>query len=234
MEGDVIDLGILRRTFPSSVGGADPQVQEDADGFYFESERLDDFEDIGNDGHRVAEQIVREMNGVARMLDSTFRPVRLVGRYAKGGNVHIVVTDTLEIRDHATVTASGVVTDAAGYVVVGSAEPDPVGPRLLALSDRSAPVAEALALLGTPALLGWFELYKLYEVLRSEVDPVAAGWTTKAQLSAFTASANRPDVSGADARHARMPGAAPQRTMTLPEAREYVTALVRTWLESLI
>src|SRR5689334_3421489 len=74
IEGDAIDLNILRRTFPSGESEADPQVGEDSAGFYFESDRLDPFEGIGNDAHRVAEEIVRGLNGVARMLDSGFRP----------------------------------------------------------------------------------------------------------------------------------------------------------------
>jgi hypothetical protein len=184
---------------------------------------------MGDEGHQRAEQTVREMNGAARVLDSSFRTVHLVGRYKRGSFVQIVVSDTLEIRSHATV--SGIVGAGSGQA---PPPPDPVGPKFVALADTSPPVAEVLAILGTPAPLGWFELYKLYEIVRHEMDPIPAGWTSNADLKAFTASANRHDVSGADARHARSSGQPPRRTMALADARGYIMRLTHQWLASLI
>jgi hypothetical protein len=127
--------------------------------------------------------------------------------------------------------ASGVVLGQDGKPF---SPPPPVGPRLFALADTSSVVADALALLGTPASLGWFELCKLYEIVTHEVDVVAAGWTSQADMKAFTASANRHDVSGAEARHARNSGAMPRRTMTISEATDYMKAVTRSWMESLL
>jgi hypothetical protein len=47
----------------------------------------------------------------------------------------------------------------------------------------------------------------------------------------FKASANREEVSGELARHARYKGDAPVNTMTLPEARQFISGLVTRWLD---
>jgi hypothetical protein len=63
---------------------------------------------------------------------------------------------------------------------------------------------------------------------------VSTGWTTKADLSAFTGSADHNRVAGIhEARHARMSGDLPKRTMTREEAQGYIRGLARDWLASL-
>ena len=54
----------------------------------------------------------------------------------------------------------------------------------------------------------------------------------KRRRTAFTASANRPDVSGKSARHARHGGWPPRYTMTLNEGREFIADLVTAWIGS--
>jgi hypothetical protein len=97
-------------------------------------------------------------------------------------------------------------------------------------------VAEALALMGQPVALGWIELYKVFEIVGDSVKPNTLdkiGLATAHDLSAFRASANRPDVSGADARHARMSGGPPKHHMSLPEGRQFISDLVQAWIDSL-
>jgi hypothetical protein len=97
-------------------------------------------------------------------------------------------------------------------------------------------VTEALTLMSQPVALGWTELYKVFEVVRDSVKPNMldnSGLASAHDLKAFRASANRPDVSGADARHARMPGELPRHHMSLPEGRQSISDLVRAWIDSL-
>ena len=94
-------------------------------------------------------------------------------------------------------------------------------------------VAEVLDLLGNadPAP-DRAELYKVHEILLASVPGFyQRGWVTRDQISTFTASANRREVSGDLARHARLKGDPPGRTMTLGEARQLIGALVRRWLD---
>jgi hypothetical protein len=95
------------------------------------------------------------------------------------------------------------------------------------LSGELAPAGESL---------GWVELYKVHEIIRDGIKPKKLpelGWATKADDSAFTASANRADVSGTDARHARNSGETPTHTELLAEGRPFVSKLVIKWLDSL-
>jgi hypothetical protein len=114
-------------------------------------------------------------------------------------------------------------------------QPPPPGPRDVQVAGVDANVTEALEILGRadPAP-DWIDLWKVFEVVRDAVPGLEhKGWISKADLSAFRASANRPDVSGADARHARMPASPPKRTMTVGEARALIGVLVAAWLDSL-
>jgi hypothetical protein len=60
-----------------------------------------------------------------------------------------------------------------------------------------------------------------------------SGWTTKADLNAFTGSADNHLVSGIhEGRHARGSGEPPKRTVTLDEAQASIRDLARKWLDS--
>jgi hypothetical protein len=187
----------------------------------------------------LAAALLAKMSGAARVLHSGYRPVSLNGHFLNNveGTTHAVVeVGTAEARSHASFSA----------VVVSGDEPVPAprplpppGVPLLQLARQDPNVAEALRLIGNADVLDWFVLYKLYEIVRDDVrasgqrlDRTARKlkWASGSDLDAFTASADRPDVSGGEARHARMSGSAPSRTMTLPEARQFMLDLVRKWM----
>jgi len=109
------------------------------------------------------------------------------------------------------------------------------GPGYVQRAAADSDVAEVLEILGrAEPEPDWVELYKVFEIVSSRVPGLdKKGWVTSAGIRAFTASANRPDVSGAQARHARMPGGRPKGTMTLVEARQMISVLVAAWLDSL-
>jgi hypothetical protein len=102
---------------------------------------------------------------------------------------------------------------------VPTSQPAPPALSYLALVASHPHVAEVLDLMGAGMEApSWVELYKVYEILRDDVrlDKIEThGWATGTEISAFTASANRSDVSGIGARHARQPGGPPKRTMTI-------------------
>ncbi|MCA1676884.1 MAG: hypothetical protein LC799_33490 [Actinobacteria bacterium] len=114
--------------------------------------------------------------------------------------------------------------------------------RYLTLATTHAVVAELLALVGNADRLDWIELYKAYEIIKHAVSGGKEGIQALAatldvpesEIKRFTGSANRPDVSGHDARHARMPGARPKQTMTLPDGRHFIRDLTRRWLDTLV
>lgn len=89
--------------------------------------------------------------------------------------------------------------------------------------------------MGQPDALNWTQLYKVFEIVRDDVKPqslIDLGWASATEISAFTGSANRPDVSGAGARHARMGGPLPRRQMSEDVARDFISRLVTSWIDS--
>jgi hypothetical protein len=172
--------------------------------------------------------LLRRVNGVAQALSSDVRAVGLTGRFSDetGRHHQVVLADSAEVRARANpVTVS-----------VGGKQPPPPpapGPGYVQLAQIHPDVAEVLDLLGNadPAP-GWAELYKVHEILLDNVPGFyQRGWVTRDQIGTFTGSANRREVSGDLARHARLKGDPPRRTMTLGEARQLIGALVTRWLD---
>jgi len=228
LEGHEFDLEILCELFQAG----DPLVAQDPlDGYYLEFSALQDAS--GQLDHSAAEPLVKRINGAARAADQGFRPVHLRGRYtAPDGTMSVMVsTDTAEARSRARATA---VVVSGGIPVP---EPPPKGPRYVKLAEQDADVADVLRVLGQPAPLDWYDIYKAWEIVEHALggsrQVVAQGWVTKADIDRLTASANHPGISGDEARHARMSGTpGSNRTMTMSEADALVRRLVANWIES--
>jgi hypothetical protein len=227
LKGNPVDLDALVDLFREG----DPRIAADDNGFYVTSVAFDAL-DNGPAFHATASSALLRINGVARALDGNFRPVSLVGRFTDStGQTHVVATpDTVEAR-----------SQAMPPVVQGAVElplPSPPGPAYFNLAESHPDVADAQAILGKPlASLGWDDLYKLFEIVRENVGSERAlekkRWADKKDLSSFRASANRPDLSGEDARHARMSGGSPSYSMSLSEARALISRIMVAWWNEL-
>ncbi|MFE3269738.1 hypothetical protein [Streptomyces sp. NPDC059215] len=235
LDGHAFDLDTLCELFAAG----DPQVNKESDGLYYlASCELDGLIDDAGPLVETASLLLRRVVGVARALDSSFRPVTLTSQFTDdsggGKRHHVVAAATMEIR--ARMSATGVVT--AADQSPPPPPPPPQGPMYMELIKAHADVAEVLDILGRPSVsMTWVDLYKVYEIVRHNVGSDKAlkgkGWVPDSDISAFTGSANRPDVSGSEARHARLPGAFPKRTMTLAEGEAFIRTLVVAWWDSL-
>jgi len=229
LKGHDFDLITLAELFREG----DPAVSADDEGHYLSFVAPDELLDDGARLYEVASLLLHQVNGVARVRSSHFRPVRLVGRFSDDARRQhaVVLAETAEARVRAF---------SAAVAVDGQQPPAPpaAGPSYVQLARTHLDVAEVLEILGkaNPAP-DWVELYKVFEIVRDSVGGLKPlerqGWVTAAALDAFTASANRPDISGAQARHARTSPKPPRkRTMTLIEARQMIGVLVTAWLDS--
>jgi hypothetical protein len=246
LTGHPFDLQTLAELFVSG----DTRVVKDGDDYFLTATAIDN----GPDGvpfYEAAPVMLQRVNGLARVLrGDDYRPVALSGRYQEGESVHtvasagvaeargkayssmvVVGSATLEARAHLSATGEVSRTGAP------TPQPPARGPACLALVASHPLVAEVLDLMGqAEAAPGWVELYKVYEIIRDGVRPETIegkGYATRTELSAFTASANRSDVSGIDARHARQSGGPPKRTMTINEGRQFIASLATRWFDSL-
>ena len=245
LEGHSVDLDALAREFPTG----DPHIVVTDQGTFLEATALDSlFDDAGGLVDTANEHLAR-LNGYAILAVAGYQAVRLTSRFVREGgptHVHLVAHDEARARDSVTVVASVAAETRATACVVASvvvdgvpvAPPPPEGLRHLARATTDKNVADLLALIGNAESLGWYELYKAYEIICDAVGSgqkglLDRGWTTKVELSRFTGSANHPDASDVEARHARQAGGPPSNAMTLGEGQQFIRDLARRWLDSL-
>jgi len=232
LEGDEIDVRALTQLFYEG----DIRVLHDADedAYYLTAPEIDN-PPADTKFYDAAQTRLLQLNGLARLDDSYFRPVALSGKYTDGERTHQVVSP----RSIALALRPGrptvVVTRPDGTVV-----PDPPSPwpgRVKVAATHSA-AARVLRIMARNDDLDWYDLYKIHEIIRRDIEKKKLhklGWTTKARDRAFTVSADRFEVSGDAARHAVDSRAEPPRqTMTIDEGRAYISNLVTQWMDSMI
>lgn len=179
------------------------------------------------DVRAAAAKLLDTAAGVASIRNPGFQPVTLTGqvRDSAGKNTHVVLVDPVTTVSIASPVV--VVTDGSN-----TPPPPPSEADFAALALRDSNVSEALRHLRTDA--DWHALYKVYEVVRDDLggtkrlmslrpsDPMA--------LDTFTESANRSEISGDAARHARLGGQPSGRSTDLVSARHLIRSLVEAWM----
>lgn len=233
VEGERFDLDIAKELYPEDGLGF-VRFSEDATGVHFRSEELDAAPDPGAP-EAVSASLLERINACGRLVDPSFRPIRLTKRFLDIEGNQTVILGTAVFEGRGRFTATGVVASSEG---AHSTPLPPLAPRLVNLADRDSIAAEVMRILNAPGALGWAELYKVFEIVEHELGGlnalVATGWTTRRMANNFTLSANRRDVSGDGARHARNAGRKPSadRSMTLDNGTDYIRDLTRSWLVS--
>jgi hypothetical protein len=222
LDGHEFDLQDLADWLPSG----NVRVAKDDVGYYLSAADIDNPPE-GKTFYEAAQDLLPIVNGIGRLRSVGFHPVKLDGQYQDGDKQHAVLSvDSVKIRSrvHAVITGPD-----------GKEKPQPPPPGIAYAELAARPeVAEALRVLATPGG-GWVELYKVYEIINDAVPGGLrkSGLATKAEISAFTVSADRPDIGGPGARRARMRGGRPKRTMTELQAREFIGRLLRAWMDTL-
>lgn len=216
LEGDQYYLQPL----PDRLHYGDTVIQREGSEYVLVSTEIDAAPD-DHEANAIAAKLIRHINAIGRIHDPNFRPMKL-GRYTDETG-QSVITGVM----HTTLPALR--SGDAGY---------PFGaPDYLALAESNSHVCRVLSIFARNDELDWYDLYKVHEIIRRDVEPQKLdqlGWTTKAEDSAFTVSANRYDVSGDAARHAVDNGEdPPKRTMSLREGCKYISSLTARWLDSL-
>ena len=185
---------------------------------------------FSDDGKSSGRQLIDRINGLGRTKNADFRPVNLAGKYTTpDGSNHMFVS---------AVSGDFRIRGSAAGITLGRdgpPEPDPPSPwpARFALAATNPDVAEALDVMGRAEPLARVALFKVHEIIRDAIKPnkiYKLKWVTRSDDRAFTGSADRPDVSGSEARHARMPGLPPRRTMSIADGRSYISDLVVKWL----
>lgn len=232
LEGHGSDLEKLVGLFRDG----DPRVSKEDSIYYVTSVQFDGLFDDSRRLADAASRLLIHIIGISRALDASFRSVKLGGKYVesdgRGTERRRQIFQLETAYERNTAGSLKLVTDGPWQT------PVPQGTVYMQLISEPD-VAEVFAIFGSASTnLGWVDLYKVYEIVRHHVGGekslLTYPWVSKAEISAFTGSANRPDVSGDSARHARTSGRAPARTMTLTEGQEFIRNIVIAWLDSLV
>jgi hypothetical protein len=218
LTGDVFDLQDLADLLPSG----DVRVIRSGDEFYLTAAELDS-PPVGAVVPDVAERVLARVNGLARARIHDFMPVRLSGRYSGDGTAAGYLFST-----EPAVRMEGRSRLRVGGVAAGTS--------YLELASRNGDVAEALEIMGRPERPNFAELHRVYEIIEhagalgAAIKSAAVPETSR---TLFIRTANHPDASGADARHARSRQVPPKRPMTIAEARTMISRLLAAWTNSL-
>lgn len=215
IDGDKMSCEILEILFPT-----DPRVSQDDKGFFFSSPALEAAEQTGPPwAVGAAELLLSHMNGIARIRSTGFEGAKMVGYEGVPGRAQ-VSRIRVETWDR----------DADHGLEPQSAR------REMMLTMGSVRVARVLRLLGSAgSTTDWFDLYKIYESVRADLkdsddSQLLDIWIDKNDLTTFTESANRAEISGDGARHAELNGPPSGRSMTLGEAHALMVTCVQQWL----
>ena len=229
LAGDPADLRLLAEQFPA---GSEPVVAENGDGqYYLTSAELDHHAD-GLDLHAEAKKILIRLNAIGRLVSDAYLPVSLARKYENSDDhvTHVLAIDDLVIRSSVeSVNLDGPGTSPASL---------PPGSEYMDIVTANRNAVDGVIRLLAAQNPGWVELYKVYELIGKEAENrgltfETVGGVSKAKSSAFRVSANREDISGADARHAVSPGGdRPRRTMTSSEGRAFIREVAINWLKS--
>jgi hypothetical protein len=225
---DDLDLELLREHFDERPGSDVWFGKDNENGPYMGVNSVDADPDAAS-RQSAAKTLLTRAWGLLQLLEEPNGRAELSGTQIDSrGHKHTVVSPSSIV----SVARMGRPTVLINGVPVE--QPPSPALDLLALADSRPVVGEVFDLVGK-SQLDWIDLYKVYEIVREEGGGIEGvekkGWATKRKQSAFTASANRKDVSGDDARHARSQSPkTPRETMTIHEARVFIRGLAVDWL----
>jgi len=201
IRGDDYDLDVLRRGFASG----DLVIDQDDNGTYVTGPVLADYDDR-SDALAEVRRLLPALNGVARTAVPGFESVETTGQFkdsetgAMGVHVDVTFGSTVRLRAEGRVSVNG--------VPVADTLPETFS-KLWAASQTPS-LEAAIAKFGSMTTLNWVDLYKIFELVRkaagNQTKLSQKSGVTEPRISSFTWNANHPDLGGAGARHAVLPG----------------------------
>lgn len=216
LEGD----GYYLQPLPECLSNGDNVIQLEDGRYVLTSTEIDAAPDHA-EANAIAARIITRLNAIGRINDLDFRPMRLNQYFDENGQNQIVGT--------CHVTLPRMRCGDASYPAGAS--------NYLRLAEENPHVGRVLTIFAHNDDLDWYDLYKIHEIIRRDVEPQkldGLGWTTASRDSAFTASANLYEVSGDAARHAVDKSTKPpKQTMALREGCRYIGDITAKWLDHL-
>lgn len=235
IQGHSMDLEYLARRFKS--GPVVVVRRDDQNGYVL---RLAEFANCPDSESvlAAAERQLVLLTGVLKVDRNAVDPLKAGAVYKKhpggGLDVFVFVRDTLQVRIDVGEPIVAV-TDSDGRVL-----PQPIvesrSVRIMRLCATDSAVEKAMRLVAAADARSWVGLYRIYEVVESDVGGQAAlgqeSWGSETDQDRFKHSANSVTVAGDHARHGKEYKQPPKDPMTLEEAGAYVDGVLKGWLAS--
>jgi hypothetical protein len=214
-----------------SMSGQSTSITMEADKFILRSNAFDIL-DVPRTVAEKAKEILAALSGATRLILGGHTSMSVSGicrvRDDGGRDIFLIAEPgTFQMRGF---TPTMVVTKSDGTEEIH--RPADGIPSWLALATTNDAVAKALRLYDEDSL-GWVELYRLYEVIESDIGHstiLANRWASDANIRLFKHTANSVAATGDQARHGKETSTPPAKPLTLSEARTLVDALLRAWL----
>lgn len=225
--GDRADLNILAE----SMSDSSTSITLEEDKFILRSNAFDDLEKA-RDVAGKAKDILSTLSGAVRLKLGGHTSMAIGGIYRQrdsGGRDYFLMAEPGQIKLRVfppTIT----VTSGDGTKEIN--RPADQVDRLLKLASNDDRVAKALRLRDDDDP-GWVELYRIYEVVDSDVGRskiVANGWASTSDISLFKHTANSVTAAGDGARHGKETNTPPSNPMTLSRAKKLIDAVLEAWL----
>jgi len=170
------------------------------------------------------------INGIGRLMSSTYRPISLADKLFGLDSAGVVLNTVVAVNSGEMRSKGGSVRALVG----GKVQPDPreaAASPLIRAATLSPRARDALIIVGRPNLT-WSELYLLFELVQADMGGrmVDLGWISSSDANLFTHTANSYSALRSDGRHGKDKGNPPAQPMQHGVAVKIVRALVFAWL----
>lgn len=229
LKGDQADLSMLA----ASTCSSEPSICEQDGKFFLRSNTFAGLPDARSVSAKAGE-ILAAASGLTRLFLGGTSSVGVGGLFRErndGGRDYVLIAET------GTLQLRGMPVTLTVRCADGSQEThrpaDTVAKHLV--SALESPAMEKALRLRNESELGWVELYRLFEVIESEVPinkMIDNDWTSFAGIKLFKHTANSVAAAGDHARHGRERTTPPTTPMELPEARGMIDGLLRAWIQN--
>jgi hypothetical protein len=214
-----------------SMAGSSTTITLEEGKFILQSDAFDDH-DTAQDVAGKAKDILSTLSGAVRLKLGGHTSMAIGSAYRvrdSGGRDYFIMPEPAQIKLR-VFPATLVVTKSDGTQEIDRPA-DQVG-RLAKLAANDDRVAKALRLRDHDDL-GWVELYRIYEVVDSDIGRskiVANGWASAPEINLFKHTANSVTAVGDQARHGKETEKPPANPMTLTRAKKLIDAVLNGWL----
>jgi len=192
-----------------------------------EFENMDSIEEV----KKKSDEILEMINGIASFLFSTkgrLSSNSISNRNVSGGIDCTVFVETSYIN---LSSPPPTITIENGDGTVSKSSPLLSINQLLADATKSANKSKILKLLAK-GNLDWVMLYKLFEVIESEIGDQIFLWVSKPKIKNFKHTCNSVAATGDDSRHGKELTSPPKTPMTLKESQDIISLIIDKYLGS--